>query len=475
MLRPGGSRSGKSRSIIFLTISILLAYAAVANAQVSFTSPTNGATLTSLPITVSGTHVGASSVTLSIVQDPDASVPPSGAGGATFQANTTITSTIAWQTTSSLNLLNGKYRLTVSSNIDMPASIDITVNVANNPGFLSCVTDPGGQGVQAPLISWTPSGLSVTFNFKRSATADNPELNAAPTNYPVGTDFTCTQSTNGRTPRVLIFGGNPLVSTFAGWSFDGTTLTAKMESVAATLPNGTSLSSAMAGLFIQYDDNSVCPGTFPNLTGSYLAANASFSFGFTPSDCSGGSITGLSLTLDGPTGATAFFKAFFPNAAVNTFFGGSCSGISSPTVAGGGATTITPAATIDSLGCELRVDTTFASSATVTVSLEQAGPVPTLPQWGMILMVLSLLALGTWDLTGRPALLAASATGGAMILVSPYHLLSSLVVGQAIAGLGLLLYGVLVSPLVTHDAVGGFVAGMLLGLTVEFYRRSRSL
>jgi hypothetical protein len=246
-------------------------------------------------------------VFLDVIQDPAGAAPPTGTGGASTRITATLTSPTTWEAT--LNLLNGPYRLQASSNVDLPASIDVTVAAPGNPATLQCVTDPGGGGVQARAFDWTPLGVggpTVNFNFSRSANpAAGVELAATPTNYPAGTDFVCTQNTNGRIPRVVIIGAEPKLSTldsFAGWSFDSatSTLTIRMETVSLTLPSGTPITSAIAGVFVHYDDSPLFPGTLPALTGTYLAANASFTF--TPVFQSGG-ITALSTTLDGPTGS----------------------------------------------------------------------------------------------------------------------------------------------------------------------------
>lgn len=401
MLKPG-SRSGSRWSIFLLTISFLLTYVSAANAEVSFTNLKDGDEITSgLPITVTGTQSEtATAVFLNIIQDPSSAVPPAGTGGATNQISTTnpsdpiqIKSATTWETT--LILLNGKYRLSVFSDKDFPpAEIDITVNIANNPGFLNCVSDLGG--VQANVISWDPgtgerpSAPSVNFNFNRSSTATTPELDPSdpedPVHYPVGTAFTCTQDTGGHTPRILIFGGDPVIDAdhgFAGWSVEGSTLTAEVKTVAATLPDGTPLRSMIAGLFAMYDDDPSFPEILPDLTGTYLAANSSFSFGFVfegsegagpaPTQPVGGKITGLSLTLDGPTGAEAFFKAFFPNAVVNKLFGPSCADIPLPEVTPLSAIVSGPTPNpIGSVGCELSVEVKFASPVTVKQSIEAA-------------------------------------------------------------------------------------------------------
>ena len=102
------------------------------------------------------------------------------------------------------------------------------------------------------------------------------------------------------------------------------------------------------------------------------------------------------------------------------------------------------------------------------------GPIgiPTLPQWGLILLSLSFLMMATWQLAGRPALVRVGTTGGGTILPNEQHWLTSLLLGQAIATLSLVLYALLVGPLVPHDGVGAFLAGLLIGTMVESYRRS---
>jgi hypothetical protein len=56
--------------------------------------------------------------------------------------------------------------------------------------------------------------------------------------------------------------------------------------------------------------------------------------------------------------------------------------------------------------------------------------IPTLFQWGMILLALSLLTLATWQLAGRPMLLEVATPGGGLFLVPSRRLLRSVVVGQ---------------------------------------------
>ena len=88
----------------------------------------------------------------------------------------------------------------------------------------------------------------------------------------------------------------------------------------------------------------------------------------------------------------------------------------------------------------------------------QSGPVPipTLPQWGMILLTLSLFAIATWQLAAVPAMV----TGiSGTVMVSHGSWLTSMLLGQVTATVGLGFYAVLVGPLVAHDGVGAFLAG----------------
>ena len=111
----------------------------------------------------------------------------------------------------------------------------------------------------------------------------------------------------------------------------------------------------------------------------------------------------------------------------------------------------------------------------ITYTFGVPTPIPTLPQWGMILLSLSLLTFATWQLAGRPVVVGAGASGlGAAGTTRPPWL-PSLLLGQGIATLGLLWYAVLVGPLVPQDGVGTFLSGLLLGVMVECYRRSRRL
>ena len=97
-------------------------------------------------------------------------------------------------------------------------------------------------------------------------------------------------------------------------------------------------------------------------------------------------------------------------------------------------------------------------------------PIPTLPQWGMILLTLSSLTLATWQLAGQRVVVGATEAAPP---AAESQWLRSLLLGQGLATLSLVLYAVLVGPLVPHDGLGAFLAGLLLGVMVEGYRRSR--
>ena len=63
-------------------------------------------------------------------------------------------------------------------------------------------------------------------------------------------------------------------------------------------------------------------------------------------------------------------------------------------------------------------------------------PVPTLSEWGMILLVLLLLTLGTWELAGRPALVGVTTVEGVAVRIPSRRALYSALVEQGMAGLG---------------------------------------
>ncbi len=89
-------------------------------------------------------------------------------------------------------------------------------------------------------------------------------------------------------------------------------------------------------------------------------------------------------------------------------------------------------------------------------------------------MILSLLATATWQLAGWPAGVGAGTSG--LVARRPHgsQSLTSLLLGQCVVRLGLLVYALLIGPLLPHDGVGGFLAGILTGVMMGAYRRSRS-
>jgi hypothetical protein len=105
--------------------------------------------------------------------------------------------------------------------------------------------------------------------------------------------------------------------------------------------------------------------------------------------------------------------------------------------------------------------------------IDEAVGIPTIPEWGMILLTLALLTTATWQLAGRPVMFEAGARGTVAIRPTRRRWLTSLLLGQCIATLGLGLYALLQGPLVPHDGVGAFLSGLLIGVMVECYRRSR--
>ena len=112
-------------------------------------------------------------------------------------------------------------------------------------------------------------------------------------------------------------------------------------------------------------------------------------------------------------------------------------------------------------------------TGTLTITPVVQG-IPTLPQWGMILLTLSLLTMATWQLAGRPVLVRVGSSSTVALLPSRRQWLTSLLLGQGIATLGLGLYALLLGPLVPHDGGGAFLSGLLIGVMVECYRRSWS-
>jgi hypothetical protein len=107
------------------------------------------------------------------------------------------------------------------------------------------------------------------------------------------------------------------------------------------------------------------------------------------------------------------------------------------------------------------------------ISSVAAGPIPTLSEWGMILLVLSLLTLGTWQLAGRPGLFHVATAGGLVLWAPSRRLLDFILVGQVVAALGLGLYAWLVTPLVPQDLICAMLAGVVLGVLLECWQRGR--
>jgi YVTN family beta-propeller protein len=101
-------------------------------------------------------------------------------------------------------------------------------------------------------------------------------------------------------------------------------------------------------------------------------------------------------------------------------------------------------------------------------------PVPTLSQWGMVLLALSLLTLATWQLAGRPTLLRAATSSGIVMWAPSTNLIRSVFVGQVVAGLGLVLYGRLIEALAAHDVIGAVLSGVIIGVLLECYRQGRN-
>ena len=65
----------------------------------------------------------------------------------------------------------------------------------------------------------------------------------------------------------------------------------------------------------------------------------------------------------------------------------------------------------------------------------------------------------------------AGTSGPIALLPARSQWFTSLLLGQGLATLGLVVYAVLIAPLVPHDGLGAFLAGLLIGVMVECYRR----
>ena len=147
-------------------------------------------------------------------------------------------------------------------------------------------------------------------------------------------------------------------------------------------------------------------------------------------------------------------------------------------VAGGTSCTISVDVTSNTAGMHVNTSSllTFnmsgmAGPATDTLTVNAMG-IPTVPQWGVLLLTLSLLAMATWQLAGRPIAVIGGSSDTLSSLPTHSQWLTSILIGQVIATLGLGVYALLIGPLVPHDGVGAFLAGLLIGVMVECYRRS---
>lgn len=116
------------------------------------------------------------------------------------------------------------------------------------------------------------------------------------------------------------------------------------------------------------------------------------------------------------------------------------------------------------------IDLPFFTARIFGTRLYDVALIPTLPEWGMILLTLSLLAIATWQLAGVQAV--TTGASGTVTLARGTWITSALL-GQGTATVGLGLYAVLVGPLVAHDGVGAFLAGLLIAVIIEGYRRAR--
>jgi hypothetical protein len=374
------------RRLAFAVV-LLLTCAVRAHATLVFQNPLDGAVISNpnlMPIVIAGTHTGANQVFLQIQQDPNLQPPPNGIGGATLPVATTLNGN-QWQS-APMYLLNGSYRLIVQSNVDAPVTIDITVNIMGNPGFVDCWTNPMLQGVQTRTVTWDPgvqplNAPSLNVNMSRASLVPDPELDTSPTFYGVGTHVVCTQATGVHVPRMLIFGATPLIDPnngFTGWAYGNNTLTAKMQTVDGDPPLG-HVNSMIAGLFALYDDDPKTPGLLPLLTGSWFSANAQFSL--TQVTDANLKTKALTMNLIGPTNDFADFKAFFPMSVFNTFFGSNCSDIKDPTIVP--KTSLVGAVmktAVGNLGCKIELEVQFHSPVSISFPVVPLAPVVTVPQ-----------------------------------------------------------------------------------------------
>lgn len=127
-------------------------------------------------------------------------------------------------------------------------------------------------------------------------------------------------------------------------------------------------------------------------------------------------------------------------------------------------------------GAETATNTVEVSLGTTTaLNIMLAAAIPTLPQWGMLLLTLALLTLATWHLAGQSVLVGSSVAGLAVLIPARPHWLPSLLLGQVVAASGLLIYAFTGKPLLSHDGLGTFLAGLLIGVMIETVRRNQEL
>ena len=77
---------------------------------------------------------------------------------------------------------------------------------------------------------------------------------------------------------------------------------------------------------------------------------------------------------------------------------------------------------------------------TTALNLMLPAAIPTLPQWGLLLLTLALLTLATWHLAGQRVLVSSSVSGPAGLIPARPRWLTSLLLGQVVAAIGLLIY-----------------------------------
>lgn len=99
--------------------------------------------------------------------------------------------------------------------------------------------------------------------------------------------------------------------------------------------------------------------------------------------------------------------------------------------------------------------------------------IPSLPEWGLMLLTLSLLTVASWQLLGPPVRVSGGMTMGTLLHLAPLLLMSSVLLGQGISVLGLVLYWALVGPLSPHDGLGAIVSGLLIATMILLYRSER--